>query len=304
MKTLIVLSQFLAFQAYASCGTMQLDLKGSSNIDLSGNPSPVSSIQVQRSSSSSCDFFITCDYGSAGAYNSRTVINNSTSSYKIPVQIYTNANRNFVFKSSSDASSNNHVIAANLQGTTSSINVNFYPVLGNLDYQRFGTFQDTYTLRLYDGLVGAGSLKDTRTFVLKYTMPKSIDLSIVGSSAPFDSMSTNKTMNFGVLSNSAQLNFDLVLKFNAGYRIQFSSSNNGSMSNTSTPGTVPYTLTINSNAVNLVGSKSNPITYASGSGVSPSGGLRFTNSIKIGSIDNSPAGPYQDTITISVNTTE
>jgi hypothetical protein len=129
-------------------------------------------------------------------------------------------------------------------------------------------------------------------------MNKRIDLSLVDSGAPFDIGSTIKNMNFGALSQGQQLNFDLVIKTNAGYRVRMESQNRGKLVYRTS--SVPYTLSLGGSTVSLDGET----IVTQGSGVSGNSGHRLPGRITISALGNAQAGTYTDAVTIRVSTTE
>jgi hypothetical protein len=157
-------------------------------------------------------------------------------------------------------------------------------------------------MRLYEGTVtGSHSQEDTEGFRLRYDMSKRIDLSIVNTGEAFDPSATNKTLNFGNLSSGQEMTFDLVLKYNAGYQVKMSSQNGGKLKHLSQNASIPYTLTLSGNPVSL---STLPTIVAWGIFVNPCGGLRFPGKVKIGTVGSAQAGVYQDSITVTVSTTE
>lgn len=279
-----------------------------SNLDLTGNTSATESFRVRRSGNNGCSFFVTVNNGSAASYTSRRLLH-SDSSNSLPIQICLDASCNGIIKHFPQISSGSDIILGTFPDGTNDpqeIVYTLYPRLGTLDYQKFGQFKDTFTLRLYEGVFnGSYSEEEHEGFEIRYDMSKKIDLSLVNSGSSFDVSSTTKTLNFGSLYTNQQMSFDLLVKFNAGYRIRFSSQNDGNLKISGGSNTIPYSLTMSGNPVTLAGSSSNPVQISQGSGVSIAGGLRSAGIITIGTVAPAQqAGNYEDTITITVATTE
>lgn len=295
----------LLFSQIAHAGCNNLKIENLSNVDFQLNLTPTETFTVQRSGSPGCSFFLTLNNGAASAYSARSLFDNGNT---IPLQVYSNISGTTIPKHFSEIGSNADVIIGTFPDgdiNPKTISFDVFPRLGNIDYQTFGSYQDQLTMRLYQGTWnGTYSLEDTDSFELKYNVDKKIDLSIVNAGAAFDQSATNKTLNFGSLSTNQQMSFDLVVKYNAGYRVRVSSQNNGALKRISFSDTIPYTLNMNSNPVSLSGSSSNPVLVSQGGGVSPTGGLRFASTITIGNMGTPPTGTYQDAITITVSTTE
>jgi spore coat protein U-like protein len=296
----------LAKLSFADCNNLRVNA-GSSSVDLTPNTAPALNLTVQRAGNHGCDFFVTVDYGGAPTYSSRRL--SLGGGYEMPVNIYRDAAHTQILKKLPDATQVSEVITGSFPDGTnnpSSQTLTYYPSLGALGYNRFGSYSDTYTFRIYNGTPGSGNpgVEDTDTLSLKYTMSRKIDLSLLATGEPFNAADTTENLNFGNLAAGAVRTFDIGLKYNAGYRVKVSSANQGKLQHTSQNDTVPYTLRVNSSAVNLTGSNTNPVQVATGSGVSPANGLILTSSVTIGALGSARAGNYSDTVTVTVSTTE
>jgi hypothetical protein len=138
---------------------------------------------------------------------------------------------NSILKHTPEASSNNDVLVGSFpRGGSDEIDFLFYPRMSAADYLPFGRYEDNFTLRLYEGSVtGSRSLEDSDSFRLRQELSKRIDLSVVNSGQPFDPHAKSKWIDFGNLTTGEQFGFDLVIKYNAGYRVRISSQNNGTL---------------------------------------------------------------------------
>ncbi|MGE3260672.1 MAG: spore coat protein U domain-containing protein [Bacteriovoracia bacterium] len=301
---MILLLLILAKLSWAGCNNLRLTL-ANSTVDLTPNTAPSLNLTVKRSGSGGCDYFITFGYGNASTYADRKL---SQGSYSIPVNIYRDSNHTQILKKLPEAATVTDVIYGSFPSGTSNPNSTvhtYYPQLGTVAYNRFGEYSDTYTVSVYEYTGGlSGSLEDSENLKLKYTMTKKIDLSLMATGAPFNVADTTETMNFGTLTAGAVRTFDIGVKYNAGYRVRLSSANQGRLKHASLTDTVPYTLQVNSSAVNLNGSNTTPIQVSTGTGVSPPNGLVLTSSVTIGALGSARAGTYSDTVTVTVVTTE
>lgn len=290
--------------AWGACKNLRVAV-ANATVDLTPNTAPSINLTVSRSGGNSCNYFVTIDYGAASSFGGRKLV--QSGGYEIPVNIYRDSAHTQILKKVPDAGTASDVISGSFpQGSNpGSVTHTYYPMLGTLAYNRFGTYSDTFTVAVYEYTGSySGTPTDTDTVKLQYTMAKKIDLSLMASGAPFNAADTVENMNFGVLSAGAVRGFDIGVKYNAGYRVRVSSLNEGRLKHASLSDTVPYTLAVNSAAVSLAGSNTTPVQVATGSGVSAANGTILTSSVTIGALGTARAGNYSDTVTITVSTTE
>lgn len=297
---------FLFLTKAFACDNLRIQQLG--NVDLTSNLNHAETFRVRRNGDDGCNFFVTVNNGGASSYVVRRLLHDNNAD-TLPVQICLDANCNGIIKHFPQISSSGDIISGSFPDGDNDpqfYDFTIYPRLGNLDYQKFGRYEDDFTMRVYEGTFGgSNSQEDAEGFRVRYDMSQKIDLSLVNTGSAFDASSTSKSLNFGILYTNQQMGFDLVVKYNAGYRIRFSSLNNGNLKIFSGSNTIPYTLTMAGNPVNLVGSSGNPVQVAQGSGVSIAGGLRSAGLFTIGTVaPTQQAGNYSDTITVTVTTTE
>ncbi len=270
------------------------------------NPSPGLVINVSRGDiTDACQYFLTFSAGGSGSYSQRLLYN---STYTIPYQVYKEVGHVNVLKAFPSINNSNDVIEGSfplLSGPLTNHHT-YYPLLGTVgEYPRFGTYSDTITISLYrDTIIPPYTFVDSHTVTYSYTVGKLIDLSLVNTGAPFDIASVTHTMNFGTMSVGTNRAFDVVLKYNAGYSLKFSSANNGQMKHASLNSYVSYDMTVNGNPINLSGSSGSPVEVSTATGVSSSEGLRLPVSATISSLGTAAAGSYSDTINITVTSIE
>ena len=204
-----------------------------------------------------------------------------------------------------DATTTNDVFSGSLSSSTKTAAFTYFPQLGSVTYNRFGTYSDTFTIKLYDGtLAGSHTLRNSKTVTFTYTMARKIDLSLVATGSAFSAGSTTQSMSFGNLIAGTSKSFDLILEYNAGYNVSLSSVNQGMLKHSTLADTVPYTFQVNGTGVSLVGSNTTPVSAVSGTGVSAVNGLVLPVSVTIGSLGSARAGSYTDVVTLTVATTE
>lgn len=273
------------------------------NIDFSNDPFPSATFRVRRQNDASCPFFLTIDNGGAPSFSTRRLLH-SDHYASLKVQICGDASCSRIIKHFPEASSSSDVITGQFAPHgADEIELSFRPRLDTADYERFGTYDSTFAIRLYSGTPGGENrLLETDNFRLSHRLNKRIDLSLVSTGLPFDAGSTTKTLNFGALTTGKSQGFDFILKYNAGYRVRFSSQNRGALQGARKDARIPYVMTIDGMPVYLGDDEER--TWLRAPGVSPRGGRRFTGRVVIGRVDQAQAGSYQDAITITVSATE
>ncbi len=285
---------------FGRCNGLSLNLNPGS-YNLSVNSFPTLGVQVQRNNiNNGCNFFITIDYGSASAASSRQLTNGG---FSYDVQLYKDSGKSQVLKKIGDANSDSDVLSGTFpegSGTTSQ-NFSYFAFLDPALYNRFGNYSQNFNVSLYSGSLTNYRLEDTRTLSLQYTQAKNIDLSLVDTGAAFDRLDTTQTLNFGSLTAGESQSFDLIVNYNAGFRLTVSSANNGKLKHTALSDTIAYSMSVFGTALSLT---SGPMTGPSVTGISPSGGLRLPVNVTIGSVSGKSSGTYRDTVTFSVVSVE
>lgn len=108
-------------------------------------------------------------------------------------------------------------------------------------------------------------------------------------------------MNFGKLSTGKTLSADVTIETNVGYRLFFSSANNGQLLHEVSSLNIPYEMSLNGSTVNLTGSSTTPVMASSNPNSSPPGSFRLPLTITIGTMSgNELGGLYSDVITTTV----
>ena len=252
-----------------------------------------------------CTFFFTFDYGGAGSWLSRSLLNGTNS---WPYQIFQDPGQTNILKDLPAASSTTDVLSGSISTLGNQIlTLNFFVCLNPTNpYLRFGSYSNAFNVSMYTGSLATHTNVHSKNISLVYLAPRQIDLSLVSTSAPFSLSSTNLNMNFGEIqpSGGSSLSADLLIKYNAGYKILMSSQNNGKLAHSSANDTIAYTIFLSGSAVDLSNSSGAPITASYGAGVSPSTGARFPIQVSLGAAPNKSAGDYLDTITIIVQSAE
>lgn len=305
MKWFFLILLVLPTGAWAKKGCNNLTLQMFPGaFDLASNTSPTFTVRVSRNNiNNGCDFFVSFDYGTASAASQRhldALIGGGT----IPVQLYKDAGRTQVLKRRQDATSNNDVISGSFpdgSGTTF-VDINYYAEMETAQYSRYGFYFQTFNATLHDGLLNDYDQRNTSSLTLTTNQQKKIDLSLVETGGTFNTADTTQTMDFGNISGGDVRNCDLIVGYNAGYRLTITSANSGRIKHATLADTIPYTFELNGTVIPLSsGSNIRP----SVTGVSPAGGLRLPIKVTVtGSLTGKSSGLYKDTVTLSVVSTE
>ncbi|WP_374076890.1 hypothetical protein [Bdellovibrio bacteriovorus] len=251
----------------------------------------------------SCSFALTFSYGNGGLSAPHRALQQS--SYRWNYTLAKDLAETQILPSSADATSATALIGSIPAGQSKGT-VTYHILLDQTNpWQRFGSYSDVYSVRLYNDVLDLLTLpSDTKSVTAQYTAPKKADLSLVNSGGVFDLSDTAQTINFGVLNSGASSSFDLILKYNAGSRLLASSDNGGNMKHATAADLIPYSMTLNGVAINLNGSSTSPALLINTTGVSPASGSIHPVSITLGNAGGVSAGSYNDKITFTIESTE
>lgn len=299
---LLALAPFaVPLSARADCSNLRLQQVDGYH-DFRQDPRPTMEFRVRANDD--CQFFVTIDNGGAASYQTR-VLRRSSGFGELPVSLCLDAACTRHWKQIPEATSSADVLTGSTNSASNEVLMRYYPRLSSNEYPPYGDYDGSFTMRLYEGSVeGSRSLRATDSVRFTARVEKRIDLSLVSTGFPFDSSATSKTLDFGLLSAGKEMGFDVLLKFNAGYRLRLSSANNGVMKHASAENTLPYTLYLNNAPVSLRNSGGGGVEFSTGAGSSPPAGMRFPGRVQIGSISNARAGSFEDQLTLSVSTNE
>lgn len=329
MRSMIIRRPAVSIAFLVAAATLAMAAPGKAlainNCDLSMSPTNVNvawnqnfssqqiGFTITKTKKKACSWAVTFSRGGASDYSARRLVHGSD---LLPYQLYGDSALTQVLKELPEATSINDVIEGSFTATDNQIATATYYLSIPLStattptYRPAGNYSDTVTLRLYeiDSAINPTvySFEQTSSVTITTTMPKILDLSIVGSGGAFDPASVSRPLNFGTLTEGATLGFDLLVRSNAGYQVTISSQNNGVMkhSTTGVTTTVPYTFTVNGTARSLVGTQAQPVSVASGGGQTSTSGIRNPGLVTIGSLTDRVAGDYTDNITVTATTTE
>ena len=253
-----------------------------------------------RSTVGTCSFFVTFAAGSSGNFGTRTM---TLGASQLPYNIHDSVTRSNVLKDLQTANENEiltGVIPVDNPGTES-LDLSYYVHMTPGLIRQAGDYTDTVTMTLYRGTLTNYTQMATRNVRYRALIPKVAEASVVSSGGVFDANATQYNVDFGILQEGDRDRLDVLVRTNAGYKLELLSQNLGKLRLIGgAGGTVPYTLTVGGQVVNL----SSKVTIAERSGVTQSGGDRFPMQIEIGTMADAVPGNYRDDITVIVRTTD
>ena len=267
------------------------------------------SITRNKDNGTPCDnFFLAFTKGWAGNYNRRgTNLSNGNTIY---YNLYKNSNSTGILKEASDISSPNETFF----GAIIKNQTNFYTYYMTLapfgsNPPAAGTYFDDIQVQAYAGTyTNINSYEGYRDLLIYFVVSKFTSISLVDSGGTYDPAQTSKTLDFGELTTGEELDFDVRVVSNAGYRLKVSSSNNGVLQLAGGSGVasqINYTFYSNGSQIGLGSSSGSPVTIASGSGVTSAQGVKVPIRVVIGTVDSTKLpGTYQDYITLTTITTD
>lgn len=267
------------------------------DLNINGSPDLQFTVSRNRSANGDCDFFVVLDNGSASTYIARAIRHGGD---LYPMQFYTNAARNVVLKSITEATTSADVISGKFIGNSKTDIVSYYyPVLLPNASIPAGPYLDGFKISLYEGTFASHQLSATVTnnVNFKYTKGDYVDMSLVKAGDPFALNDTTETLDYGSLTTGESLECDLVLMYNSGYVVSMSSLNNSRIKNTVSANYISYSMTLDGSPITLTNL---PQVVKSGTGSSITNGTRLRIVGTIGNVAGAPNGTYTDTVSISV----
>lgn len=299
----------LSLEAKSACVAAQVDLATIPGVTLSLSSGATTPISVNRNNTNNfCSYYV--DFGGGAnnlSYNPRRLRLGAGSDY-VNYNIYQSSSNLTVLKVAADANSSEVITGsfANGSGPLSNAHSFFSQISESLGNAKpSGSYTDTVAVHEYFGssTPPSGTLDRTRNVVFTLSYPVVTRISLVSTGGVYNDNSNVQNLNFGTLSTGQSLAFDILSVSNQNYSVKFSSANNGVLKHSSVPAsTVSYTLNVNATPLNLSTSQLTPVTAISGAGCcTPDGGTRTPIQVVIGTIGNQLAGPYSDTITVTIS---
>jgi len=161
-----------------------------------------------------------------------------------------------------------------------------------------GLYQDELEIRVYEGGLATGTLRDMRRIPVVVPVPAVAELSFSQGGA-FDPGLGSYTVNFHKLQRASRRSIILRARANSGYRVLFRSVN-GALRHVD-PGDdslVPYTMMVDGAVTPLQpGASREGITNPMSTDI---GGRQHNIEFVVGEIGDASAGDYRDTISLTV----
>jgi hypothetical protein len=306
IKILFLLFFIMSSNAMADCG---LEVDAPVLTYGVGDTNPVIPAQVTiertKSANSSCaNYFLAFTYGWSNNYNRRGV--NLQNGRLIYYNLYKNANATNVLRGPNDITSNNDILYGTAVKNVPQT-LNYYFQLAPIDANEppyAGTYFDNVQVQAYTGTyTNINAYEGLANLYIYINVSKFTSLSLVDSGGVYDSAQTSKTLDFGELSENEELGFDVRIVSNAGYILKVSSANNGILSRVGGSGVrsqISYDFYSSGTKRTLTSSASTPVTIASATGRTASGGAQVPVRVVIKSVTDKDPGTYQDYVTLSV----
>lgn len=263
---------------------------------------------ISKTSVDACDYGIAFSRGGASNYTRRMV---GPGGVILPYQLYKEVSLTNVLRYPSDITGSNDVILGSFAaGVVPAQQFTFYlqvplATATSPALKPYGTYTDTFDVSAYEGTdpVAFATPMTTSPVTVTATLPKIVQISIGNAGDGFDPGTADSTIAFGALSSGMIAQRELKVRTNAGYSVSFTSANQGKMAHTDPLVTteVPYTVSVNAVPLDLSGGAATAATQAGQTSIE---GNQNPIMVRIGNLDGALSGAYEDTITITVSSTD
>ncbi len=306
IKLLILLSFFIPGALLADCKFELSTPTFSYSVgDTNPTASGVVSIERKNGGGRECNnYFLAFTKGWAGNYNRRA--QNLSNGDLLYYNLYKNSNGTGVLKEPNDITSVNEVFFGTIEKKEERDHT-YYFIMAPISASsppRSGSYIDVIQVQAYSGTyTNINSYEGYRDLYVYLNVAKFVSLSLVDTGGAYDAGSVSKTLDFGVMDENETLGFDVRIVSNAGYILKASSNNNGLLKRVGSTGIgseISYTFYANNSIKSLSSSSGTPVTLASGTGRTASGGALVPIKVVIGNVATKDAGTYQDYLTLSV----
>lgn len=241
--------------------------------------------------------------GLAQDYQRRASANTSSAGVRtINYNLHRLINKVGILKDYGDALSANEYLDGTYTTNTTD-NKSFHVSIDSLQtlgYPHAGTYIDSVQISVYSRKDSNQryELEETKPFTLMFVVNKKVDISLVDEGSAFDSSSTAKTLDFGLIEKDQIKGADLRVVSNTPYQVKVSSLNNSSLKIPTN--SIAYSFKVNGSTIALDSSASSPVTIGNGSTQTSQSGDIYNLKFQIlsNTTDAAP-GVYQDVITIT-----
>lgn len=256
--------------------------------------SDVGEVTIERRSGN-CSFIVGFSAGASGAFDARRL---GYGGNVLGYQLYKTAAGGSALKDIPTANES-EVFTGSLSPGQGPVTFQFHYLIPLQQIVPPGTYQDTVTVRVYEGTLQKNTLVNQGTLSLSARVPAVAEFCF-GNEPIFEAAYRNACVDFGELRRAQVQSLMLHARSNTGYRITMRSPNGGALRNLdpSDPDTIPYTMQIDGAVVSLAGAVAVPAL--SGSGVTSAQGTEHTLTFTIGDMKGASAGSYQDVIEVTM----
>lgn len=220
--------------------------------------------------------------------------------WSLPYNLHKTVNQSGVLKDINDAVTANEFVDGLAPERNTTHSNRFFVSAPALDGEviRAGTYGDIVQVTIYGFNESSGKylFEETENLTVLFLVPKKVQVSLVDEGGIFNSNSTSKVMDFGILAQNQEKGADLRVLSNGSYQVRLSSINGGKLKLASGD-TITYSLRVNGSNVSLA--SGTPVQIGSGDMTDEAGDL-YNLKVKITENPSSKsAGMYQDVITIT-----
>ncbi len=254
----------------------------------------------QNSPSGRCDLYrLFFSKGLSNSYQRRAY--NIFGQY-INYNLHSNINQSGILKDLGDAVTNNEFLHGEAPDKHTHYTKNFFISMPGLSTTlvRSGTYLDIVQVTIYGYNSSSGNynFEETDYLTLLFYIPKRVQISLIDEGSTFDSSSTSKVLDFGLLAQGQVRGADLRVVSNSSYQVKLSSQNDGKLK-LNQGDTINYALKVNGANVSLSGTSGTPVQIGSGDLTTEAGDLFNLKFTILETTNLKTAGLYQDAITIT-----
>jgi spore coat protein U-like protein len=253
---------------------------------------------VNKKQGGQCSYVIGISTGGSGAFDPRELLRTGVT---IDYNLYDSAAQSNIVQ---DYASGGTLISGQFSGggqNESNTHTYYYVIpVEQIVGSATQPYEDTVTFEVWMDLGGSYGLEDSATRKHRASVSTAVELSLVDTGGAFNVGDSTQLLDFGTLTQGENQAFDLRVRGNANFDVALQSANSGVMAHTTASSNVPYTLEVDSGAVDL--SSGNPVTVASFTGGTTTiDGQVYEIRVTIGSLSGTGSGTHEDNITVTVS---
>ncbi len=314
---IIAVSLIIASNSFGACERGELFFNSFTPyvIDFNSSANQTVSVQVTHSTAipgpHDCLYFVSAKYGAASSWTTRRL--EGSPGDTIPFNIFkTNpASSDQIIRDQPDVTSTNQILYWPIfaVGPGSTQTKTFFTELGTIPASTDpGVYTEAITFKLVArpqdppwGDFWTWTTVDERAITFRYVVQAELNIALVESGNPLDTLDTSELMSFGKLQSGQSEAADIMIDTNMGYRLFLSSMNNGNLKHLDLAQFVNYSLTVDGTPITLAGSSGTPVLISSNPSFSPPTGYRLPTVATIGTLTGTEAaGTYRDTLIMTI----